>query len=119
MKRFAIASLSILCLSLIATTSIKAENKTGNSSMLATTMNSNAQSPKITPFELVSRAYQGSYQMQNIPSFGSFLTASSSKMITAKDIIKAAIDAKQLDPETQADRNYINDVDLHLLGGQD
>jgi hypothetical protein len=119
MKCFALAGLSILCLSLVATTSVKAETRTGNSSMLATTMSSNAQSIKVTPFELVSRAYQGSYQIQGIPGFGSFLTASSSKMITAKDIIKAAIDAKQLDPETQNDRNYLNDVDLHLLGGQD
>jgi hypothetical protein len=118
MKRFALASLSILCLSLVATTSVKAETSTEHS-MLATTMSSNAQSIKVTPFELVSRAYQGSYQIQGIPSFGSFLTASSSKKITAKDIIKAAIDAKQLEPGTQADLNYINDVDLHLLGGQD
>jgi hypothetical protein len=37
MKRFAITSLSILCLSLVATTSVKAETRTGLISMVATT----------------------------------------------------------------------------------
>jgi hypothetical protein len=118
MKRLTIVSLSILCLSLVATTSVKAEPSQGHR-VLATKAIDNDLSTKVTPFELVSRAYQGSYQIQGIPGFGSFLTASSSKAITAKDIIKAAIDAKQLAPEMQTDRHYINDIDLHLLGGQD
>jgi hypothetical protein len=152
MKRFAIASLSILCLSLVATTSVKAETRTGHLSMVATTTIGNTEntniaptsvttsgqagtrtghlsmlttnalgnteSSGITPFELVARAYQGAYQMQGVPGFGSFLTASSTHTITAKDIIKAAIELNQLDPETQADANYISAVDVQLFSRQ-
>jgi hypothetical protein len=182
MKRFAIASLSILCLSLIATTSVKAETRTGHLSMaatttsintenintapttslqsetrtghlsmVATTTSSNTENTKlapafvttsgqagtrtghlsmvtttaignidsgITPFELVARAYQGGYKMQGIPGFGSFLTESSNHTITAKDIIKAAIELNQLAPETQADANYISAVDVQLFSRQ-
>jgi 2-methylcitrate dehydratase PrpD len=150
MKRFAIASLSILCLSLVATTSVKAETRTGHLSMVETTSGKtenantpafvttsgqaetrtghlsmvtttaigNTESTGITPFELVSRAYQGAYKMQGVPGFGSFLTESSSHTITAKDIIKAAIELKQLAPETQADANYISAVDVQLFRRQ-
>jgi hypothetical protein len=152
MKRFAIATLSILCLSLIATTSVKAETRTGHLSMVATTTNSNIESvkvtpivtdisrsaatrtghlsmvatttsintdsPKITPFELVSRAYQGSYKMQGIGGFGSF-SSSSGKLITAQELVSAAIEARQLPALTQTDRDYLNAVDIQLLGLQD
>jgi hypothetical protein len=152
MKRFAIVGLSILCLSLAATTSAKAGTRTERLAMSTTTSTAtrlddmanskttpfassgstttstehlamstaklkDPTSPKITPFELVSRAYQGAYQMQGIPGFGSFLTSSSSHM-KAKDIIKAAIEAKQLAPEAQTDRGYISAVELQLLGNQ-
>jgi hypothetical protein len=151
MKRFAIASLSILCLSLVATTSVKAGTRTGYLSMVETTSGNtkntkiapafvttsgqagtrtgylsmvstttigNTESTGITPFELVSRAYQGAYKMQGVPGFGSFLTESSNHTITAKDIIKAAIELKQLAPETQADANYIIAVDVQLFSRQ-
>jgi uncharacterized protein YdbL (DUF1318 family) len=160
MKRFAIASLSILCLSLIATTSVKAETRTGylsmvatttssntesvntapivaatslqsetrtgHLSMAATTTNSNTESSKITPFELVSRAYQGDYKMQGIGGFGSF-SSSSGKVITAKELVSAAIEARQLPALTQTvgvasrneNRDYLNAVDIQLLGLQD
>ncbi|NJR32810.1 MAG: hypothetical protein HC778_08430 [Chamaesiphon sp. CSU_1_12] len=149
MKRFAIASLSILCLSLVATTSVKAETRTGHLSMVTTTSSNtentstsaattsgqagtrtghlsmvatttigNTKSTGITPFELVARAYQGAYKMQGIPGFGSFLTASSNHTITAKDIIKAAIELKQLAPETQANANYISAVESQLFSRQ-
>jgi hypothetical protein len=153
MKRFAIASLSILCLSLVATTSVKAETRTGHLSMVATTTStntesvntaptvaatslqsetrtghlsmaatntsSNTESSKITPFELVSRAYQGSYKMQGISGFGSFPNASSGKIITANELVGAAIEARQLSAATQTDRDYLNAVDIQLLGLQD
>jgi hypothetical protein len=49
MKRFAIASLSILCLSLVATTSVKAETRTGHLSMVTTTAIGNTENTKIVP----------------------------------------------------------------------
>jgi hypothetical protein len=79
MKRFALVGLSILCLSLAATTSVKAGTRT-----------------------------------EGIPGFGSFQFANSSKTITAKDLVKAAIDAHQLTPDTQTDRGYLNAVEQQL-----
>jgi hypothetical protein len=71
---------------------------------------------KITPFELVSRAYQGAYQMQGIPGFSSLLTDYSGKKITAKDLVKAEIEANQLAPETQDNLDYLRAVDIQLSG---
>ncbi len=147
MKRFALIGLSILCLSLATTTSVKAVTRTeriamstetatvttidnmqltpstlpirsgtrtGLTAMSTAAIGSNLASTKITPFGLVSLAYQGGYQMQGIPGFGSFKTGISSKTITAKDLVKAAIASNQLSPDTQTDNGYLNAVELQL-----
>jgi hypothetical protein len=146
MKRFALVGLSILCLSLAATTSVKAGTRTeiiamstdtapvttlvntqltpstlpmragtrtGLTAMTTATI-ADAANTKLTPFTLVSLAYQGEYRTQGIPGFGSFQSATSSKTITAKDLVKAAIDANQLTPDTQTDRGYLNAVEQQL-----
>jgi hypothetical protein len=147
MKRIALVGLSILCLSLAATTSVKAGTRTERISMSAetatvtkidntqltpsalpgragtrterismstATIGNDAANPKLTPFGLVSLAYQGEYRMQGIPGFGSFQSATSSKTITAKDLVKAAIDAHQLTSDTQTDLGYLNAVEQQL-----
>jgi hypothetical protein len=147
MKRFALVGLSILCLSLAATTSVKAGTRTeiiGMStdtapvttivntqltssalpvragtraerlSMTTAPIGNEPGNTKLTPFSLVSLAYQGEYRTQGIPGFGSFQFATSSKTITAKDLVKAAIDANQLTPDTQTDRTYLNAVEQQL-----
>jgi hypothetical protein len=151
MKRIALVGLSILALSLAATTSvqagtrteriamstetasvntidntrltpsalpIRAGSRTEHISMTTAAIGNDAANPKITPFSLVYLAYQGEYRMQGIPGFGSFKAGISSKTITAKDLVKAAIDAKQLSPDTQTDRDYLNAVDLQLSGAR-
>jgi hypothetical protein len=115
MRRFALVGLSILCLSLAATTSVKAGTRTERIAMSAETATvTKIVNTKLTPFGLVSLAYQGEYRTQGIPGFGSFQFANSSKTITAKDLIKAAIDANQLTPDAQTDRAYLNAVEQQL-----
>jgi hypothetical protein len=147
MKRIALVGLSILCLSLAATTSVKAGTRaeriamstetatvtkidniqitpsalpgragtrTERISMSTTMIGNDAANPKLTPFSLVSLAYQGEYQTQGIPGFGSFKAGISSESITAKDLVKAAIAANQLIPDTQTDRGYLNAVEQQL-----
>ena len=114
MKRLILLSLSVLTLSLSAATSAKAVGRGGRT--FATVMNVNAAG--ITPFELASRAYQGAYKAQGISSFGSLRTDFSSGLITAKDLVRAAVEAKDLSPETQTDRAYLNAVELQLFGGR-
>jgi hypothetical protein len=147
MKRFALVGLSIICLSLAATTSVKAGTRieriamstetapvttidktqlnpsalpiragtrTDRISMSTAPIGNEVATPKLTPFNLVSLAYQGEYRTQGIPGFGSFQSATASNTITAKDLVKAAIDAKQLSADTQTDRGYLNAVELQL-----
>ncbi len=118
MKRFTIASLSILCLSLATTTAVKAENRVQHFMQLDTMIISNTTNTEVTPFELVNRAYQGAYRMQGIPGFSALLTDYSSRKITAKDLVKAAIEANQLPSETQNDRDFLWAVDIQLSGRQ-
>lgn len=146
MKRFALVGLSILCLSLAATTSVKAGTRTERIAMstetapvttlvntqlipsaltgragtraerisMTTATIGNDANTKLTPFSLVSLAYQGEYRTQGIPGFGSFYSAVSSKNIVAKNLVKAAIDANQLTPDAQTDRGYLNAVEQQL-----
>jgi hypothetical protein len=115
MKRIALVGLSILALSLAATTSVKAETRTETIAMSTAAIGNNpAVKTKITPFALVSLAYQGEYRTQGIPGFSSFNSAIYSKTITAKDLVKVAIDTNQLPPDTQTDLAYLNAVDLQL-----
>jgi hypothetical protein len=148
MKRIALVGLSILALSLAATTSVKAGTRTetigmsaataivtpleniqiapsalpgraGNrieriSMSAAATIGNNTADTQLTPFNLVSLAYQGEYRTQGIPGFGSFYSAVSSKNIVAKDLVKAAIASNQLTPDTQTDRAYLNAVEQQL-----
>jgi hypothetical protein len=147
MKRIALVGLSILALSLAATTSVKADTRTERLSMsaetatvtkidntqiapsalpgragtrterismsTATIVNKTAY-PQLTPFNLVSLAYQGEFRTQGIPGFSSFQSGTSSKKITAKDLVKAAIDTDRLSPDTQTDRGYLNAVEQQL-----
>jgi hypothetical protein len=118
MKRFTITSLSILCLSLTATTAVRAENRVQHLMKLDTMISAKSMSTEVTPFELVNRAYQGAYRMQGIPGFSSILTDYSSRKITAKDLVKAAIEANQLPAETQNDLDFLRTVDIQLSGRQ-
>ncbi len=113
MKYFTIASLSLLCLSLAATTSVQATTSFSNKSIAQKI--ASEPSSQITPFQLVSLAYQGTYRSQGIPGFASLIFGYHYRQITAKDVIKAAIAAKQLTPATLADRDYVSAVDTQLF----
>jgi hypothetical protein len=113
MKRFAAAGLSILCLSLAATTSVKAENRVQHLMNSETVISRNITTA-ITPFELVSLGYQGTYRMQGIPGFSTFISDATSKKITARDLVKAGIITNQLSSETLNDLKYLQAVDFVL-----
>ena len=115
MKHFTIASLSLVCLSLAATTSVKAiPNISNRYKSIAMTI-AIEPSRQITAFQLVSLAYQGMYRSQGIPGFASLIFGYHYRQITAKDVIKAAISAKELTPDTLNDRDYVSAVDTQLF----
>jgi hypothetical protein len=117
MKRLIVASLSILALSLVTATAVTAEPKVGCPMMKVATNSINAGTA-ITPFNLVSRAYQGEYRLQGISSFGSFRADARSGKVTAKTLVQAAIDAKELAPELINDPAYLSAVGSQLLIGR-
>ena len=119
MKRYLSLGLAVVAISLAANTSVEARGKTevvtkqeaSQPLMLAADRPSSGY---ITPFELVSGAYQGQYRAHSIPGYGSLSAGVRSGEITAKDLVKAAIDSKLLPPQAIVDRSYLGYVDLQL-----
>jgi hypothetical protein len=120
MKRFLSIGLAVVAISLAANTSVQARGKTEvltKSEVSTKPLILAADRPSlgyITPFELVSGAYQGQYRDHSIPGFGSLSDGVRSGKITAKDLVKAAIESKRLPPQAIDDRSYLGYVDLQL-----
>lgn len=120
MKRFLPIGLVVVAILLAANTSVEARGKTEvltkpevpiKPLVLASDRPSTGY---INPFELVNSAYQGQYRAHSIPGFGSLSAGVRSGKITAKDLVKAAIESKTLPPQAIADRSYLGYVDLQL-----
>ena len=107
MKRSLIVSLSALVLSLVAAPAFANEVSAVNQNPIRSVV-------EITPFNLVTRSYQGYFTDRGIPSNAAFLTAVRRGKVTAKDLVEKAIAEGRLAPETINDRAYLNSVDSHL-----
>ena len=107
MKRSLLVSLSAVTLSLFAAPALA--NEVG-----AVNQNSTRSIVEITPFNLVTRSYQGYFADQGIPSNAAFLGAVRTGKVTAKDLVEKAIAQGRLAPETINDRAYLNNVNSHL-----
>ena len=66
---------------------------------------------EITPFDLVTGAYQGRFEAQGIPSNAVFLARIRSNKISAEDLVKGAISAGRLSENTLSDQSYLNSVE--------
>jgi hypothetical protein len=115
MKYFASIGLLLLFLSLVATIEVKAITKMNKAIMSISTKLTTPKAYQLSPFQLVSLAYQGMYRQQGIPGFAGLISAYHYRTITAQDVIKAAIAAKDLTPSVLTDRDYISAVDLQLF----
>jgi hypothetical protein len=115
MKYLFLTSLSIVAISLVVSTSARA---TGRTEVLVQPMikiSNNIPTRKyITPFNLVGNAYQGVYRDHNIPGFASLIDGARTGRITAKDLVKAAIESEHLLPGTIDDRDYLRSVEVQL-----
>ncbi|PSB59632.1 hypothetical protein [Chamaesiphon polymorphus] len=120
MKRYLSIGLTVVLISLTANTSVEARGKTEVitkpevSTKPLVLASDRPYTGYVTPFELVHSAYQGKYRSHSIPGFGSFIDGARTGKITAKDLVKAAIESKQLPPQAIADRSYLGYVDLQL-----
>ena len=117
MKRLFLTSLSIVAISLAVSTSAQARGRTDTIATPTTQISSNIPTPKyVTPFNLIGSAYQGQYRDHSIPGFSSLIEGARTGRITAKDLVKAAIESGSLRPEMINDRNYLSNVDFQLKG---
>ncbi|AFY97191.1 hypothetical protein [Chamaesiphon minutus] len=117
MKRLFLTSLSIVAISLSVSTSAQARGRTEPIATPTTQLSYNIPTPKyVTPFELVGSAYQGQYRAHSIPGFSSLIDGARTGKITAKDLVKAAIESGSLLPEMINDRDYLSNVEFQLKG---
>jgi hypothetical protein len=115
MKRLFLAGLSIIAISLSVSTSAQARGHTATSIQPIKTISRNIHTQKsITPFDLVGNAYQGAYRDHSIPGYASLLDGTRTGRIAAKDLVKAAIESKELLPEKIDDLNYLRSVEVQL-----
>lgn len=82
------------------------------SSMQAGDRATNAR--QITAFDLATSAYRGEFKAQGIPSYSQLISDYQTGEISAKDVVRGAVQAGQLSPEALEDRGYINAVRLQL-----
>ena len=69
---------------------------------------------ELTPFELVTMAYQGYFQEQGIPSYTLLASAHEIGRLRAETLVEAAIRARKLSPQVLTDQGYLNAVEAHL-----
>lgn len=66
------------------------------------------------PFNLVYQAYQGNLKLQGIPSGSTLIFQHQRGNINAKDLVKAAVNAKKLPDQMLQDESYLSAVDVQL-----
>ncbi len=116
MKRLFLTRLSIVAILLAVSTSADARGHTTKAiAQPMTKISKNIPTRTyITPFELVGTAYQGQYRDHSIPGFGSLIDNARTGRISAKDLVKAAIESRELLPEMIDDRDYLRNVESQL-----
>jgi hypothetical protein len=114
MKRFLSRILIIIGILLAINTSVEAQGKPELLTKLMVQVNDRSSTEYPTPFELVGRAYQGRYRMQSIPGFSSLIYGVKIGKITAKNLVKAAIDTQDLPPQAISNRDYLRNVNWQL-----
>ncbi|MBU7586254.1 MAG: hypothetical protein KAF91_25880 [Nostoc sp. TH1S01] len=104
------------------TLNVKTTAETSHGQAISTSVNTymsrNNNTPSvhiIQPFNLVYLAYQGNLQPQGIPGGGSLMFQHHRGRINAKDVVKAAVDAKKLPNQMLQDSSYISQVNKYLM----
>lgn len=114
MRHFLSSGLAVIAILLAINTSVEAKGKPAVMTKQVLRVSDRIQTEYKTPFELVGSAYQGQYRMQSIPGFGLLIYSYRIGKITAKDLVKAAIDAKTLPAQAISNRDYLSNVDWQL-----
>ena len=69
---------------------------------------------QLTPFQVTSLAYRGSFDEAGIPGYGSLESGIATGNIVAEDVIEAAIASGRLSAEALEDGAFVSSVDNQL-----
>lgn len=67
-----------------------------------------------TPFNLAYLAYRGYFHEQGIPGYSLLISAHRAGRISAEDVMRSAVAANRLSPETLSDTSYLRAVETQL-----
>lgn len=109
MERLLLAVVGTIFISATTTPPVMANKTAANSNVVQSQVQNN-----ITPFNLVSLAYQGEFKNQGVGGYNSLLTAIRFGEIRGKDLVQHGIDTGRLSAETINNSGYINSVDSQL-----
>ena len=112
MKRIFIGGLSVLLMSAATAPAVIAQTRTNPSMQTDSSMMYDVR--KTEAFNLVSSAYRGEFEEQGIPSYAQLSNEYEAGIISAEDVVKAAIKAGELSPRALEDEDYLNAVQLQL-----
>jgi len=107
MKKFIFTALSVL---LVATISAPI----AHAQALAVSSRASAIEITTTPFDLVSLAYQGFLESENIPKFNRLIFAYRTGRFEVEDLVQAAINTRRLPAEAINDQRYLSAVERQL-----
>jgi hypothetical protein len=99
---------------------VNATAETSNGQAISTSTNTYMSRSNTTdfhilkPFNLVYLAYQGNLKSQGIPGGSNLIFQHQKGNLKAKDLVKAAVEAKKLPSQILQDQNYLNMVDVYL-----
>lgn len=110
MKRLIVGSLSLLLISTVGASVVRAEPSAYNPAVVGKT----PSYVGVTPFNLVNLAYQGQLQDQGIPSYQDLILAYQAKQISAEDIVRSGVQSKRLPSQLLSDKGYLNAVKTQL-----
>ena len=109
MERLLLATIGTILIATTATQPAFAKKTTINSQVTQNKIVKN-----VTPFNLVSLAYQGQFKNQGIPSYNSLLTAIRFGEVSGKDLVQRGIDTGRLSSDTINNSGYVQAVEYHL-----
>ncbi|MEO1762292.1 MAG: hypothetical protein AAFR83_10035 [Cyanobacteria bacterium J06629_18] len=109
MERLLLAAVGTILIATTATPPALANKTAANSNINQSQIQNN-----ISPFNLVSLAYQGEFKTQGVGGYNSLITAILFDEISGKDLVQIGIDTGRLSAGTINDSGYIASVDSQL-----
>ncbi len=114
MKRLIFGGLSVLLMTTAIAPAVRAEMLRNDGRQMDRTESRSSIRQQITPFDLVYAGYRGEFSDYGIPGYITFMSDYRWGRFDAEDLVKIAIQANRLSPQTLSDEGYINAVDAQL-----